>query len=54
VVSPKGGKYELFWMGLHGVTCMELDWTDIQKFPTFIGCIGIVIERGKRYWTENR
>ena len=52
--TPKGGKYELFWMGLHGVTCMELSWKDIQNFSTFISSLGMVVERGKRYWTENR
>jgi len=51
---PKNGKYELFWMGLHGVTCMELGWKDIQNFSTFISSLGMVVERGKRYWTENR
>lgn len=51
--TPNNNMYELFWMGLHGVTCMYLDWNDIQNFSKFTKSLGMVIERGKRYWEEN-
>lgn len=44
------GIYELFWMGLHGVTCQQLDKRDIMDFNTFIGHLGLVVERGRNYW----
>jgi|LauGreDrversion4_2_1035121.scaffolds.fasta_scaffold263801_4 hypothetical protein len=51
--SPKqNGKYELFVMGLHGVTCEELYWKDIQNFSEFYSYIYLVIGRAKKYWDE--
>ena len=50
---PKNKMYELFVMGLHGVTCQELYWEDIQNFPNFIASFGVVVGRSKRYWEEN-
>jgi hypothetical protein len=51
---PKHGKvYELFVMGLHGVTYQELYWEDIQNFPNFIASFGVVVGRSKKYWEEN-
>ena len=47
------GKYELFWMGLHGVTVEYLDLDDIKKFGYFIACIHEVVRKGKKYWDEN-
>jgi hypothetical protein len=44
------GIYELFWMGLHGVTCQQLDKRDIMDFDTFTGHLGLVVERGRNYW----
>ena len=44
------GIYELFWMGLHGVTCQQLDKRDITDFDTFNGHLGLVVERGRNYW----
>jgi hypothetical protein len=41
-------------MGLHGVTCTELSWNDIQNLSTFTAALGMVVERGKRYWAENK
>jgi hypothetical protein len=52
--TPKNNRYELFWMGLHGVTCTELSWNDIQTLPTFTAALGMVVGRGKRYWAENK
>jgi len=52
--TPKNNRYELFWMGLHGVTCTELSWNDIQTLPTFTAALSMVVERGKRYWAENK
>ena len=50
---PKNKMYELFVMGLHGVTCFELYWEDIQNFSNFIASFGVVVGRGKKYWEEN-
>lgn len=44
------GIYELFWMGLHGVTCVELYKEDIKNFHNFMASIGVVVERGRKYW----
>ncbi len=44
------GIYELFWMGLHGVTCQQLYKEDITDFDTFTGHLGLVVERGRNYW----
>lgn len=52
--TSKNNRYELFWMGLHGVTCTELSWNDIQNLATFTASLGMVVERGKRYWVENK
>ena len=52
--TAKNNRYELFWMGLHGVTCTELSWNDIQNLSTFTAALGMVVERGKRYWAENK
>jgi hypothetical protein len=47
------GKYELFWMGLHGVTVEYLDVSDIKKFGNFSAYMGEVVRKGKKYWYEN-
>jgi hypothetical protein len=52
--NPNGwGKYELFWMGLHGVTVEHLDLNDIKKFGHFAAYMGEVVRKGKKYWYEN-
>lgn len=48
--SDDNGIYELFWMGLHGVTCQQLYKRDITDFDTFTGHLGLVVERGRNYW----
>lgn len=50
---PKNGKYELYVMGLANVTCQELNWSDILKFSEFLGAMGVVIGRAKKYWIVN-
>ena len=47
------GKYELFWMGLHGVTIEYLDVDDIKKFGYFVACMHEVVRKGKKHWDEN-
>ena len=44
------GIYELFWMGLHGVTCQHLERRDIMDYQTFIAHLGAVVQRGRNYW----
>jgi len=51
--TPKNNRYELFWMGLHGVTCTELSWDDVKNFDGFIASLCMVVERGKKYWKTN-
>ena len=46
------GIYELFWMGLHGVTCQQLYKEDITDFDTFTGHLGLVVDRGRKYWAS--
>lgn len=52
--EPKNGAYELFWMGLHGVTCETLDISQIRNFQTFYSYFEKVIRLGKAYWDENK
>ena len=47
------GDYELFWMGLHGVTVEYLSINDIKKFGHFSAFMSSVVRKGKRYWYEN-
>lgn len=49
---PQNGIYELFVMGLHGITCQHLYWSEIQNFSEFHSAMGIVIGRAKKYWEE--
>ncbi len=51
--TPKFGGYELFVMGLHGVTCMEISKSDIRNKQEFLSRLEIVVGRCKRYWEEN-
>lgn len=52
--EPKNGVYELYWMGLHGVTCQHLDKKDIENFSTFYSYFEKVIRLGKTYWEESK
>ena len=49
---PKNNKYELFVMGLHGVTCYECELADIQNLSLFHTAMNVVIGRAKKYWEE--
>jgi len=52
--EPKNGVYELFWMGLHGVTCQQLHKSEIENFSTFYSYFEKVIRLGKTYWDESK
>ena len=54
VREQKNGSYELYWMGLHGVTCQRLDKSEIQNFHTFYSYFEKVIRLGKTYWDESK
>ena len=44
------GKYEMFVMGLHGVTCYEMELFDVKSLNAFSIVMDVVLERCKRYW----
>ena len=52
--EPINGMYELYWMGLHGVTCQQLHKSEIQNFQTFYSYFEKVIRLGKAYWEESK
>ena len=52
--EPKNGSYELYVMGLHGVTCQQLDKSEIQNFRTFYSYFEKVVRLGKQYWDESK
>lgn len=54
VREPKNGSYELFWMGLHGVTRKFLDIEDIKNFSAFYNHFVKVVQLGKMYWDESK
>ena len=54
VREPKNGSYELYWMGLHGVTCQRLDISEVKNFSTFHNHFKMVVTLGKRYWAESK
>jgi hypothetical protein len=54
VREPKNGSYELYWMGLHSVTCQQLHKSEIQNFQTFYSYFEKVIRLGKEYWEESK
>lgn len=43
-------KYELFVMGLHVGTCIELELKDIQNIQHFNKCIGKVLKTARDWW----
>lgn len=51
--EPKNGIYELYWMGLHGVTCQQLDVSQVRNFQTFYSYFEKVIRLAKEYWDES-
>lgn len=51
--EPKNGSYELFLMGLHGVTCQQLDKSEIRNFSTFYSYFEKVVRLGKGYWDNS-
>ena len=46
------GKYEMFVMGLHGVTCYELDLNEVRSMDTFTKAMRLVVSRCKGYWVS--
>jgi hypothetical protein len=52
--EPKNGTYELYWMGLHGVTCQQLHKSEIENFQTFYSYFEKVVRLGKTYWDESK
>jgi hypothetical protein len=48
---PNGrGKYEMFVMGLHGVTCYDVPMRELHTLDSFSVVMGVVVNRCKRYW----
>jgi hypothetical protein len=43
-------EYELFVMGLHGVTCIYLKLDQIKDIKVFQTYMVLVIDKAKRYW----
>lgn len=54
VREPKNGTYELYWMGLHGVTCQRLDISEVRNFSAFYNYFVKVVQSGKTYWEESK
>lgn len=44
------GKYEMFVMGLHGVTCYELVLDEVKSLDRFSKVMDIVVNRTYEYW----
>jgi hypothetical protein len=48
---PNGrGKYEMFVMGLHGVTCYDVPISEMRTLDSFCVVMGVVVNRCKKYW----
>ena len=48
---PEGsGRYELFVMGLHGVTCIYLELKEVRDIKVFQTYMALVIDKAKKYW----
>ena len=48
---PDGsGRYELFVMGLHGITCHWLEWDEIKDMNSFHNCMISTMFKAKQYW----
>ena len=46
------GKDEMFVMGLHGVTCYEMELFDVKSLEAFSLVMNVVLERCKEYWVS--
>jgi hypothetical protein len=44
------GKYEMFVMGLHGVTCYDIPMRELHTLDSFSVVMGVVVNRCKEYW----
>ena len=44
------GKYELFVMGLHGITCHYLERDEIKDINSFHNCMISTMFKAKQYW----
>ncbi len=48
---PEGsGRYELFVMGLHGVTCHYLELKEVKDIKVFQTYMALVVDKAKHYW----
>ena len=48
---PEGsGRYELFVMGLHGITCHWLEREEIKDMNSFHNCMISTMFKAKQYW----
>ena len=48
---PDGsGRYELFVMGLHGVTCHYLELKEVKNIKVFQTYMALVVDKAKQYW----
>ena len=48
---PDGsGRYELFVMGLHGITCHYLERDEIKDINSFHNCMISTMFKAKQYW----
>ncbi len=52
VREPKNGSYELYWMGLHGVTNELIPKSEIENKSLFLMNLNKVIDRAKDYYTQ--
>jgi hypothetical protein len=43
-------QYELFVMGLHGVTCIYLELIEIKDIKVFQTYMALVVDKAKKYW----
>lgn len=49
-VPNMNGNYEMFVMGLHGVTCYEVPKRELISLDVFTPALGVVVNRGKKFW----
>jgi hypothetical protein len=47
-------KYELFVMGLHGVTCYDCSLREIKNFEKFTNLMDTVVMGSKVFWESNQ
>ena len=51
---PKNGAYELFCMGWHGITCVQLHKSEIQNKDVFISYFEDTLNYLKKYSEEEK